>query len=143
MLRQHAATLERFLDDPAAPAELKRLLIGCSDAMADKETAEKFVRWAATRPLNEPVDTEDSRATERALAEMRGHRPDLVDDFATAAFTAVISASLRWPETADSFEKAFPRLVATPRRDVAIACTAISFRTGVPFSIKSPEHVMA
>lgn len=143
LLDQHALLLERFLDDRASPSDLKRLLITVSDTMTERDAVRRFAKWASERPLTEPPSNEDTRATEAALTALRGHRPDLADDFTTALLTVVSGALMSWPESAELLEKAFPRLLGTPRRDVAIAVTATRFRPGVPFSMKPPMAVMA
>lgn len=136
LLDAHARALERFLDDPAAPDALKRILLSCSDAVADRDALGKLIAWAASRPLEQPADTDETRSASDALACLASHRPDLAEDFATAVMTAVAGASLRWPESAALFDSAFARLVATPRRDVAVAVTAAAFRAGAPFSLR-------
>lgn len=139
----HARMLERFLDDPAAPIALKRVLLACSDAAADRNAVGKLIAWAASRSLHQPVDTDEIRALADALDYLRTSRPDLAEDFATAVMTAVAGASLRWPENAELFDCAFPRLMTTPRRDVAIAVTAASLRPGIPFSMRHAGTAVA
>jgi|SRR5580700_451722 hypothetical protein len=142
-LDAHAMALGDFLDDPAAPKRLKRLLIEFSDAMASQDVALKMVEWAIARPLDQQLDTEATRAVENELAPLRGSRADLVDVFDAAILTAVAGATLRWSESAAMFERAFPRLAAARSRDAAIAATATSFRASIPFSVKSPAAAMA
>ena len=100
IMREQARNLEKFLDDPAAPRELKRLLIEVSDAMGERDVAQKIAEWASSRPLNQSVDTEETRAIGEAIDALGKIRPDLVENFGPAIFTAVVGASLRWPETA-------------------------------------------
>src|SRR5208283_81623 len=78
LLEAHNRALEHLLDDPEAPDELKKLMISFSDAMADRETVKQMAEWASSRPLDQPVDTEESRAIEGLLAPLRGRRPDLI-----------------------------------------------------------------
>lgn len=143
MLVLHASALETFLDDRAAPLDLKRLLIDVSDAMANPGVAQKLSEWALSRPFDRPFDSEDSRAIAAALAALRASRPELVESFDTAILTGVAGASLRWPESAASFEVAFPRLAVTPNRDATIAATAARFRPDVPFGVKPALSAMA
>jgi hypothetical protein len=138
LLDLHARSLERFLDDKAAPVELKRLLLDFSDIMGEREAVVRLAEWASTRPFEEPIDTEETRVISEAVANLRSHRLDLVERFDAAIITAVAGASLRWPESAALFEAAFPRLVTTPKRDVAIAVTVTRLRTGMPFSLRPP-----
>lgn len=143
ILEKHAVALELILDDPTAPVELKKLAIAVSDAMSDRTVVEKIVEWGSARPLDQPMDTEETRAIDRILAPLRSSRPDLVDSFGTAVVTAVAGASLRWPESAGLFEQVFPRLMTTPGRDVAIAATATSLRPHGPFSVRPAVSAVA
>jgi hypothetical protein len=142
-LEVHAAALERFLDDPAPARELKRLLISVSDAVADRETVMKMTEWFASRSIQEPLDNEETRLIDRALATLRERRPDLVEDFSTSILTAIVGSCLRWPESAAMIEHAFPRLVTTPKRDVTIAVTATRLRPGAPFSMRPAMPAVA
>lgn len=143
IMHEQARNLEKFLDDPAAPRELKRLLIEVSDAMGERDVARKIAEWASSRPLDQPVDTDETRAIGEAIDFMGKTRPDLVESFGTAIFTAVVGASLQWPETAAILEQTLPRLVVTPKHNAAIAATATSFRPGLPFSMRPPQESMA
>jgi hypothetical protein len=143
LLRQHTASLEFFLDHPTPSDDLKRLLMRVSDAMADRSVAEKFIIWAAGRPFEADIDTEESRAVEEALASLQRQQPALADVFSVSLITAVAAASLRWPETAALFERAFPRLAARPKRDVTIAVTAMSLRRDTPSSVKPMATAIA
>jgi hypothetical protein len=126
--------LERFLDDEAAPSELKHLLIEFSDVMSQPEAVGKLTEWAAGRPFDQPLDTEETRAVGAMVTALRNRNLDLAGRFDAAVITAVAGASLRWPESAALFDCTFPRLVTTPKRDVAIAVTVTRFRPGMPFS---------
>lgn len=142
-LDKHAAALEQILNDPAAPTDLKKLVIAVSDAMSDRAVVEKLVEWGATRPLDPPTDTESIRAIEAVLAPLRDSRPDLVEYFGIAVVTAVVGASLRWADSAALSELMFPWLMTTPRRDVAIAATATSLRSHGPFSLRPAVAAIA
>ena len=143
-LDEHAVALAQILDDPTAPTALKKLAISVSDAMNDRTTVRELAEWVTTRPLDAPTqDTEEIRAIEAILAPLRGARPDLVESFGTAVATAVVGASLRWSESAALSELVFPRLMTTPRRDVAIAATATSLRSHGPFSLRPAVAAIA
>jgi hypothetical protein len=143
LLRMHATSLERFLDDPDAPRELKGLLIDFSDSMNEPEVVQNLAEWIAARRLDRPIETDEMKAVGAAIAELRSRRPDLVEEFDTAIITAVSGANLRWPESAALFESVFPRIVATQKRDVAIAVTVTRLRPGVLFSIRPTPTAMA
>jgi hypothetical protein len=142
-LEIHASVLELILDDPDAPIELKKLVISVSDAMSDRNIVEKLAEWASTRALAQPVDTEESRAIDGILTPLWINRPDLAANFAKVVVTAVTGASLRWPESAALFEQVFPRLMITPKCEVAIAATATSMRSLGPFSLRPTASAMA
>jgi len=137
LLRSHAAALETFLGHPDAPASLKKVLILVSDAMADREVALRMAKWVASRPLGASMENEESQALEFILRKLQQEEPELADLFSMAVMTGVAGASLRWSETAALFDRISPRLVATPRRDVAIAVTASTLRSDALFSLKS------
>jgi hypothetical protein len=143
LLETHARSLEAFLDDPASPVILKRLLLTFSDAMADRAIVEKLGEWAASRPFDQPIESEEATEVQASLEALRGLRPALVENFTTTVLTAATGASLRWPESAALFSRAFPRMIGTPKRDIAIAVTATRLGFGTPFSVRSPAAAMA
>lgn len=138
LLDQHAEALERFLAAPAAPRELKTLLIEFSDVMADREIVEKTAAWAASRPFRQPVESYEADVLFAHFSSLRESRPDLADDFTLAIVTASMGATLRWPASAMLFDRMYPRIAATPKREVAIAVTATSFRAEMPISMRPP-----
>lgn len=142
-LDRHAAALEQILDDPTAPAELKKLAIEVSDAMNDRAVVKKFFEWGDARAFEAPADSEGIQAVEAVLAPLRGERPDLVENFSVAVITAVVAAGLRWADGKALSELLFPRLMAAPKRDVAIAATATSLRFNGPFSVRPATPAIA
>jgi hypothetical protein len=139
LLKSHADALGRFLDAPApAPdADLKRLLIWFSHAMADRVIVEKLTEWSASRDFAQPMEeTEETIQIQRSLNFLREHHPDLGDDFSTAIFTAASGACLRWPESAALFDRAFSRIATAPKRDLVIAIAAKNFHPEIPFSLR-------
>jgi hypothetical protein len=144
MLAVHERALAEFLDDPGAPAGLKKLLIEVSDALSDREVVRRVSEWASSRPVNEPAAlSEDAAAIEVELASLRRSHPDLAEKFDNCLLAGVAGACLRWPETAARFEVSFPNLAVTSRRDATIAATAAGFRLGIPFSLKPQALVDA
>jgi hypothetical protein len=142
LLESHARALETFLDDPLPSLDLKRLLLSFSDAMADRGIVAKLTEWAASRPLDQSLDSEETLAVQGALDAVRAERSDLVENFTVAVLTAALGASLRWPESAALFSRAFPRMVTTPQRDIVIAVTGARLRLDVPFSVRPAAEAM-
>ena len=134
LLTLHAETLERFLDDPDAPASLKALLLNVSDAMADRTVAMRMAEWETSRPLGAPVSTPETLELERMLVQLRAKRPDLEQDFSQSVVTAAIGGLLRWPETAAKLERVATRMAAQPKREAAVALAATHLRDGIGFS---------
>jgi hypothetical protein len=142
LLRKHGASLEKFLSDPDSPDDLKSVLIGFSDAMADETgasaIAERFCDLRSERP---PISQEGLALIE-ALAGLRSWRPDLADTFTSAIGSAIAAGFLRWPKAAQSLESIAARFVADPNREVVAAAEGARLRTGFRFGMK-PVTVMA
>jgi hypothetical protein len=136
LLSSHAEALGRFLDAPEPDADLKRLSVWFSDAMADRSTVERLTKWSASRDFSQPLEeTEETVHIQKSLNFLRERHPDLVDDFTMAIFTAAAGACLRWPESAAMFDRAFSRIATAPRRHLVMAIAAKNFRPELPFSI--------
>ncbi len=129
LIHQQAEAAERVLTSPAVPSDLKALLIAFSDAMADRASVEKWALWAASRPSYAPIELAGTEALAAQLATLRHAHAELAEDFTTSIFSAAIGASLRWPETARRFDRTFPHLLTTPRRDVVMAVAATGFQS--------------
>jgi hypothetical protein len=132
LIHQQAEASERFLASPAAPIDLKALLVAFNDAMADRASVEKWAIWAASRPSYAPIELAGTEALAAQLATLRHEHAELAEDFTTAVFSAAMGASLRWPETAKLFDRMFPHLLTTPGRDVVMAVTATGFQSAAP-----------
>jgi hypothetical protein len=143
LLNLHARSLQRFLSDPDAPYELSALLVEFSDVMCEREAVARLSEWAVNRPFEQPMDTEETQALSAIVTDLRARNIDLAERFDAAVITAVAGASLRWPESAALFALTFPRLLFTPKRDVAIAVTVTHLRSGMPFSLKPSVPTMA
>lgn len=136
LLVRHARSMDEFLSDRDAPKDLCRLLIAVSDALTDRETVNSWAIWAASRPFDAVIESPETDELFATLSGLHARRPDLFDHFVLGVWTAVTGATLRWPESAVLSERAFSRLVATPKRDVAIAVTVTKFRSKIPYSVK-------
>jgi hypothetical protein len=134
LLLLHNGAMERFLDDQDAPIDLKSRVISFSDAMTDRGMVKTMAHWLSSRPLGRPPKTEEVRSIEDQLTALGVRRPDLVEGFAVAILTAVVGAAMRWPDSAALIEQAFPRLVATPQRDIAVVATASIMRPVLAFA---------
>lgn len=130
LLTVHAWRMERFLEDPGAPPELRRLLVAVSNAMTDRQVVRDITQWLASRPLGWSADSPEADTLTRGLNVLREQEPVLADDFTIAVVTVVTGASLRWPESAALFDRVAMRIAATPRRDLAIAVSATGLRAG-------------
>ena len=135
-LAMHVRDMALFLEHPAATAHLKALLMRCSAVLEDREAAERLTGWAASRTFEALADAQETRAIDEELSLLRRSEPDLADCFDTAIVAAVAAASLRWPESAARFEAAFPRMMATPRRDAAIVAAVTRLEPGPLFSVR-------
>jgi hypothetical protein len=143
LLAQHASALRRFLDDPASPAELKALLIHCSDAMSDRSVDREFGAWLVERPLNAPDESEETRVLVNAFSKLPDAHPDLAAAFVEAITTAVMAALLRWPEDAPSIERVAPRIAISPARNVSLAVTATKLRSASGLGFRPTSAAMA
>ena len=146
LLLVHNHLLERFLDAPGAPAELKRLAISFSDSMTNRQMVKKIAEWASKRPFDraeEVEETEEVRSLQGLLSRMGRENPDLVEDFAVLIVTAVVGAALRWDDSATLIETAFPRLVATPQRDMAVVAAASIFKPALSLATRPMAPVPA
>jgi len=138
--------MERLLDDPDVPVELKRLVISFSDSMTDQKMVIAMAKWASSRQFDRPHgvhDTEEVRSIEDLLAPLCSRRPDLVEDFGVSVVAAVVGASLRWHESATLIEQAFPRLVAAPQRNMAVVAIASILKPTLSFTMGPMATVTA
>lgn len=135
-LEQHARALEKFLDDPDAPKELKVALIEASDALADRAVVKSMADWIALRPVEAPMDGPRASAMREALENLSRTRSDLSANFATAVITGAIGAFLRWPESASLFDQVGARIAADPQREIDFAVTAASLRANTGFGLR-------
>ena len=140
LLLVHNKLLERFLDAPSAPVELKRLVISFSDLMTDREMVREIAEWASKRPFDRPEETEETRSIQDLLSRMGS---DLVEDFGVLIVSAVVGAALRWDESAALIETAFPRLVAAPQRNMAVVAAASIFKATLSLTATPMSPVAA
>lgn len=128
LLSEHAVALQHFLEDTDAPAELKALLIGFSDAMEKESVAVGMAEFfARLKDLSLSSEAQTLLAT---TAELQRTRPDLADWFARAIGTATAAGFLRWEEAARHFESAMATIVADPRRE-CVAAVEGARRSGI------------
>ena len=139
----HERALARFLNDPASGPILRKTLIRVSDRVMDRPFAKEIIERIISAEV-EPASTygEADRIKEE-LAFLAKTRPDLREDFTDCIIAGVMGVCLRWPETADLFERWCLRLAETPRQDVAVAVTRANYwpdmSLGLPPSMR-PAH---
>lgn len=111
-MRAHAAALEKFLGSDGAPVTLKRVLLGFSGAMEDKDFVTDFARRLSSGPREKltPELAED-------LVAIRSRDEELNETFWQALVTGLYAALLRWPEAADLFEEAVSHTASSSRAD--------------------------
>lgn len=125
LLEHHYAALEKFLSDPASPAHLRDFLLWLSDTSSDSGAAKKLIAHVATAIDSGRVPEPDANFS-RSLADLRAHRPDLVDAFEEALSNGLMATFLRWERTAEIFNDLAPRLTANPKAEMAVAAKAAS-----------------
>ena len=128
LMRQHANNLEKFLSDHGSPADLKAVLIGCSDALADEAIANELAGILLANHQNPQPITPDVEALVAAIEDLRGKRPDLVHVFFRAVGSGVAAALFRWPHAARTLEILATRVVADPSNELRTAAVGARLR---------------
>jgi hypothetical protein len=141
-LSRHAHYLQIFLNDAAAPNDLKAVLIGFSDAMADEATAAALADYICNHWDGPTQPSEEGLALLDAVDALRSVRRDLAEAFVQAVGSASAGALLRWPDAARSVELLAARLVADPDREIAVAAEGARMRSGFRFGMR-PAEAMA
>lgn len=118
LLSEHYNALEKFVDDAAAPEELKDVLLQFSDAAADKEVALYVAREYAMGSSNSKKDDNSSVV---ALEELHHHRPDLEQLFIRSVGTGMLAMYYRWPETAKYRDSMMQRIASGRTSEVSFA----------------------
>lgn len=139
LLALHAKSLDAFLSDSASPADLKNLLIGLSDALADRETVQRLSEWIAGHGNAASAQSPEIDALVESLQGVMRQRPDLFECFMVTAASGLGAAALRWSKDAAT-ALAVP---ATPKHEISTAYVANMLRNGGPFSIRTPSPAMA
>ena len=142
-LRQQAGALGKFLNDPDTPLDLKSVLIGFSDAMADEATASEIAAYMCDHWRDDRPPSQDGKALIEAVERLREIRPDLAAAFQTAVGAAMAAGFLRWPKAARSVDLLTARLVADPSQEVAAAAEGARLHTGLRFGLRPASAVMA
>ncbi len=124
LLARHGAALARFLAEPAAPAELQRLLLVYSDAMQERDIVDRLVRGAVAGHLTRLPDAAEYRDLAAATQRLALARPDLAEDFARAMTTGLLAALLRSTEAAAVTDAVLTAFATTPQRELTYAVTA-------------------
>jgi hypothetical protein len=135
LLGEHADHLEQFLSDPAAPDDLKAVLISFSDGLADQTVASDLAEILRNRPPASRELSDEAKALVTALDHLRMLRPDLADIFVRAIGSGIGGTFLRWPKAARSVELMAVRLVADPRNEMMAAAEGARLRSGLRFGM--------
>lgn len=138
LLREHAGALRHFLGHAEAPAALKTLLVGFSDAMENESLATSIAE-SIVQPRSFSMSSEAQTLLE-AIGELQRAHPDLAGSFERALGTATVAGFLRWEGAAHLFEPAMATIVADPRRE-CVAAVEGAKRSGVsgwPLPAASP-----
>jgi hypothetical protein len=137
LLQQHADNLEKFLSDRDAPVDLKAVLIGFSDALADQGVANDLAESLCGRQATSAPDCEDTEALMDALEQLRARRSDLADLFIRAVGSGIGATLLRWPKAARAVEVMAARMVADPRNEIAAAAEGARLWSGLRFGMRA------
>ena len=116
LLKRHYADLQAFLDDPAAPTDLKLLLVQVSDATVDRQISHNIARHLIDAP-----EGPEERTLLHALDDLAKDHRDLADLFARSVATGMLAMFLRWPENASLFDQFAARFASDPRKEATFA----------------------
>ena len=133
-LDTHSGALERFVEDGAAPIQLKEILLHFSGAISHKDMARQCAH-ALVADEHASI-SDEARIVMHQLDELRVDRPGLAQAFDVTVLSGLLYMLLRWPETAKVFEEATSRIASDPTRGVGFAAKAARIQSDGP-----PEHL--
>jgi hypothetical protein len=133
---QHAESLEQFLSSESAPTDLKAVLIGFSDALADEKVATELAEILCADQHNALPVSPDVAALMLAVDALRAQHPDLARIFFRAIGTGITAALFRWPRAARAMELLVSRMVADPANELAAAAVGARLRSGIRFGMR-------
>jgi len=122
-LIQHYDALRKILNDPAPTLALKDMIVEFSDAISNREIAERLVTSfcdAAKSQKFSKASADDSKFINEIDA-LRISRPDLSDAIAQAVATGFMAMVLRWNKSAAMFESTMSMVVSNPRQEIIAA----------------------
>jgi len=116
LLDQHQASLEKFIQSPDAPTQLKSALLNFSEVTSDREKAHSVVAAMCSGEVRTQRDAEAARSINKALESLRASHPELAQDFDTAVSSAAAAMLFRWAETADLFRDYVTKVITDSRK---------------------------
>jgi hypothetical protein len=136
LLRQHGDNLEQFLCSDDAPADLKAVLIGLSDALADEDVANELAEILCAGQRDRQAIGSDVEALMSAVEDLRARHPNLARAFFRAIGTGVAAALFRWPHAARAMELLASRMVADPANELAAAAVGARLHSGIRLGMR-------
>jgi hypothetical protein len=136
LLRQHGDNLEQFLCSEDAPPDLKAVLIGFSDALADERVANELAEILCAGQRSGQSITPDVEALMLAVEDLRARHPNLARAFFRAVGSGVAAALFRWPHAARTMEMLTSRMVADPGNELAAAAVGARLRSGIRYGMR-------
>ena len=141
LLREHYENLEKFVNDDRVPADLKKMLIGFSDACSDKTLACELVKSMLEndKPKHSSFEVNEIM---QSVDDLHGRYPELAALFDQAISCALMAMILRWDETAEMFDQLVSRLVSNPRREIALAARVAQSEQLQSPQVYGPGHLV-
>ncbi len=117
----HYLALERFVEDPGAPADLCAFLLDFSDAIEDDDMAV----WMAEQLCTEDFSRDGLSEFIAEVDGQRQRRSDLAALFDQAFRTGITAMFLRQHRTAALYQRAAQRFTANPAREIHVAARIV------------------
>lgn len=138
-LTQFYASVDKVITDPAAPDDLKLLLLTMAEAMPDRSAAQYIVKELTTTGFNGKRNSSDQDTSLEEWRNLHKSRPDLAEETVKAFKSGMVALILRWPETAKLFKEVLTTLT-DERAEIAAVKKVSRFATEHP---RRPEGEFA
>lgn len=132
-LTQFYSSVDKIITDPAAPDDLKLLLLTMAEAMPDRSAARYIVNELTTNGFNGKRNSSEQDASLEEWRALHKFRPDLAEETVKAFKSGMVALILRWPETAKLFKE-----VSTTLTDERAEIAAV--RKVSRFAIEHPRR---